>query len=79
MTLKASKTLNEKITGIATIILPEAYTEEIQDVLSAAKAPKKDGKGYRYPTMGGVPFEGVSMTNGRKVIRNLIYSQLLAT
>lgn len=76
LTLKAGKRLIETITSIATIILPETYTKEIQEILSAAKAPKKDGKGYRYPTRGAMPFAGVFITNGRKAIQNMISSNL---
>lgn len=75
LTLKASGRLFERVTSISTIILPETYTEEVQEALSAAKAPKKDGKGYRYPVMGEMPFEGVFVTNGRKAIQNLVKFQ----
>ena len=36
-------------------ILPEKYTKEITEILSAAKASKKEGTGYRYPTTGRIP------------------------
>ena len=75
LTLKASKELFEKLSEISTTILPETYTEEIQEILSAARAPKKDGEGYRYPKIGGMPFIGVSVTNGRKAIQNMIKYQ----
>ena len=35
-------------------------------ILSAAKAPKKEGTGYRYPTTGRILYAGMSPTNGRK-------------
>ena len=38
----------------------------------AAKAPKKDGKGYLYPVRGGRPFAGTFMTNRRKAILGLL-------
>lgn len=72
LTLRTSKNLFEKISGISTIILPKAYTQEVQEVLSSAKAPKKDGGGYRYPKMGRMPFTGTSVTSGRKAIQNMI-------
>lgn len=72
LTLKATKGLYEKISGISTIILPETYTEEVQEILSAAKAPKVDGKGYRYPKTGGMPFVGAAVTNGRKDIQSML-------
>lgn len=40
LTLKTTKGLYEKISGISTIILPETYTQEVQEILSAAKVPK---------------------------------------
>jgi hypothetical protein len=53
-------------------MLPERYAEDIEEVLSAAKASKKDGNGYLYPVRGGRPFANTFMTNGRKAILSLI-------
>lgn len=75
LTLKATKRLSEKITGISTIILPETYVQEVQEILSAAKAPKKDGRGYQYPKIGGMPFVGASATNGRRAIQSMLSYQ----
>ena len=72
LTLKATRRLFQKITGISTIILPETYVQEVQEILSAAKAPKKDGRGYQYPKMGGMPFVGVAATNGRRAIQGML-------
>lgn len=72
LTLKATKKLFEKISGVSTIVLPETYVEEVEEILSAAKAPKTDGKGYRYPKTGGMPFTGVPVTNGRRAIQNML-------
>lgn len=72
LTVRASKKLYEKINSFSKIILPEKYTKEITEILSAAKAPKKEGTGYRYPTIGKIPYAGMSLTNGRKAIQNLI-------
>ncbi|HHX61508.1 MAG TPA: hypothetical protein GX707_12490 [Epulopiscium sp.] len=70
--LKTTKGLYEKISGISTIILPETYTEEVQEILSAAKAPKIDSKGYRYPKTGGMPFVGAAITNGPRAIQSML-------
>lgn len=72
LTLKATKGLYERISGISTIILPEVYNTKVQEILSAAKAPKTDGKGYRYPKTGGMPFAGVAVTNGRRSIQKML-------
>ncbi|HHT50882.1 MAG TPA: ISLre2 family transposase [Eubacteriaceae bacterium] len=72
LTLRASKNLVNAITSISKIVLPGVYTEEIYEVLSASKSPQKDGKGYRYPRTGAMPFTGTFVTNGRKAIQNLI-------
>lgn len=75
LTLKITKKLTQKITGISTIILPETYVEEVQEILSAAKAPKKDGHGYQYPRRGGMPFVGACTTNGRRAIQGMLSYQ----
>ena len=72
LTLRATKKLTQKITGISTMILPETYVEEVQEILSAAKAPKKDGHGYLYPRRGGMPFVGACVTNGRRAIQSML-------
>lgn len=72
LTVKTTKSLYEKISGISTIILPATYTREVQEILSAAKAPKKDGSGYKYPKTGGMPFVGAAVTNGRKAIQSIL-------
>ena len=71
LTVKINQTLYDTVTKISRVIFPEKYTEEIMnDVLSASQAPKKDGKGYRYPYNGGTPFAEAFMTNGRSAIKN---------
>ncbi len=72
LTAKVSQTLYEKITNISEIILPEKYTKEAIEILSAAKAPKKEGKGYQYPRAGGIPFMETFVTNGRSAIKNMV-------
>jgi len=52
--------------------LPERYTQEIEEILSAAKSPRTDGKGYLYPVRGSKPFEDTFLTNGRKAIINML-------
>lgn len=70
--LKVCENLYEAVTSLSKAILPERYAEDIEELLSAAKAPKKDGNGYQYPVRGGRPFVGVFMTNGRKAILGLL-------
>lgn len=72
LTAKVSQTLYEKITNISEIILPEKYTKEAIEILKAAKAPKKEGKGYQYPRAGGIPFMETFVTNGRSAIKNMV-------
>ena len=72
LTSKVCRTLYEKITNLSKVILPERYTQEICQVISAAKAPLKDGKGYKYPVTGKTPFEGGFITNGRKAIQSMM-------
>ena len=72
LTLRATKKLFEKISGLSTIVLPETYVQEVEEILSAAKAPKTDGNGYRYPKTGGMPFTGVPVTNGRRAIQSML-------
>ncbi len=69
---KACGSLYETVTSLSRAVLPEQYTEKIEEVLSGAKAPKKDGQGYRYPVKGGRPFSEGFMTNGRKAILHIL-------
>lgn len=69
---KVCGSLYETVTSLSKMTLPEHYTERIEEVLSAARAPKKDGKGYLYPVRGERPFTGAFMTNGRKAILGLL-------
>jgi hypothetical protein len=69
---KACGNLHETIITLSKIVLPLRYKETIEEVLSAAKAPQKDGKGYQYPFTGKSPFAGTFVTNGRKAILNLL-------
>jgi len=70
--LKVCENLYEAVTSLSKVTLPERYAEDIEEVLSAAKAPKEDGNGYLYPVRGGRPFANTFMTNGRKAILSLI-------
>lgn len=72
LTTKVCRSLYEKVTNFSRIMLPEKYTQEINEILSAAKAPKKDGKGYQYPVIGRTPFVDAFVTNGRKAFKNMI-------
>ena len=69
---KVCGSLYETVTSLSRVTLPEHYTERIEEILSAARAPKKDGKGYLYPVRGRRPFIGAFMTNGRKAILGLL-------
>jgi len=64
--------LHQAVTSLSKVELPERYTQEIEEILSAAKAPKTDGQGYLYPVRGGKPFNSTFVTNGRKAIINLL-------
>lgn len=69
---KASKRLNEVVERYSKIVLPEEKTYEIIQILSASKAPKKDGKGKDGNIhKGQIPFTNYPITNGRKVIRSM--------
>lgn len=68
---KTCGTLYETITSLSRAVLSERYTEEIEGVLSATKAPKKDGRGYQYPVRGCRPYVGAFLTNGRKAILDM--------
>ena len=69
---KVSGSLYETVTSLSRMTLPDHYTEKIEEVLSAAKAPKKDGRGYLYPVRGKIPFTEAFMTNGRKAILSML-------
>lgn len=69
---KKSGKLNQIINKFSRIILSEEKAEEIIEILSASKAPKKDGKGVIGRTQRGlIPFTNCTLTNGRKSIRNM--------
>ena len=69
---KVCGNLYETVTSFSRIVLPERYTETIEEVLSAAKAPLKEGQGYRYPVKGSSPFAEAFVTNGRKAILSML-------
>ena len=71
LALKTSKTLTETIRKISQIILPETMTTDIIEILSSAKAPKKDGYGNEFRNCSR-PFVNASMTNGRKAILKML-------
>ena len=69
---KASKRLNEVVERFSKIVLSEEKTIEIIQILSASKAPKKDGKGKDGNIHKGQrPFTNYPVTNGRKAIRSM--------
>jgi len=69
---KASRRLNEVVEKYSKIVLPEEKTAEIIQILSASKAPKKDGKGKDGNIhKGQIPFTNYPVTNGRKAIRSM--------
>lgn len=70
--IKTCGNLPSTVTSLVRTMLPEHYTEVIEEVLSAGKAPKKDGKGYLYPAKGNHPFADTFMTNGRKAILGML-------
>ena len=69
---KVCGNLYETVTSLSRTVLPDRYTEKIEEVLSAAKAPMKDGRGYLYPVRGDRPFTESFLTNGRKAILNML-------
>ena len=69
LALKAMKSLSKGIAEIVKIGLPERYKDDIMEVLSAAKAPKKDGCGYEGKHCS-MPYEGVKMTPEEKKFGN---------
>jgi hypothetical protein len=69
--LKRGGNLDAFICGLSEMKLPVTFKEATTAILSAAKAPKKDGRGFAYPRTGGLPFAGVFTTNGRIAIKGL--------
>jgi len=76
LSIKTCGNLPGTVTSLARTMLPEHYTEVVEEVLSASKAPKKDGKGYLYPVKGNHPFAETFMTNGRKAILGMLGDRL---
>jgi len=71
LALKTSKTLTDTIKKLSQIILPESMTTDIIEILSSAKAPKKDGHGNEFKNCSR-PFVNASMTSGRKAILKML-------
>ena len=72
LTAKATGRLKRTIKSFSKIVLPPTKTREITRILSAAKAPKVDGKGYAGAiNESQVPFRNSAVTNGRKAIRTM--------
>lgn len=76
--IKMCGSLYEKVSSLSRVALPACYSKNIEAVLSAAKAPKKDGNGYSYPVNGGMPFVDTYATNGRKAIIQMLKERSLA-
>lgn len=76
LSIKTCGNMPGTVTSLARTMLPEHYTEVVEEVLSAGKAPKKDGKGYLYPVKGNHPFVNTFMTNGRKAILGMLGDRL---
>lgn len=69
---KSSGKLKEVTERLKRPLIEEKTVEEIwDDILLSAKAPKKEGKGYRYPVMGHLVGLGMS-TRGDRVKLNTI-------
>jgi len=69
---KASRRLHDVIERFSRIVLPEDKSIEIIEILSASKAPKKDGKGKDGNIhKGQIPFQNCAVTNGRKAIHDM--------
>lgn len=69
---KASRRLHEVVERFSRIVLPEDKSNEIIEILSSSKAPKKDGKGKDGNIhRGQIPFKNCAVTNSRKVIRKM--------
>lgn len=61
----------ETIRKVSQIILPENMTADIIEILSSAKAPKKDGHGNEFRNCSR-PFANASASNGRKAILKML-------
>lgn len=65
----------------STMTVPIEYEKVITEPLTAARSPKRDGKGFNYPYKGGTPFDGQFTTNGRKAVKKMLgyrnYSELV--
>ncbi len=72
LNIKICGDLHQRVTGLSKTVLPAHYTEVIEEVLSAAKVPAKEGKGYNYPVVGSAPLANTFMTNGRRAILGLL-------
>ena len=69
---KASRRLHEVVERFSRIVLPEDKSNEIIEILSSSKAPKKDGKGKDGNIHSGqIPFRNCAVTNSRKAIRKM--------
>jgi hypothetical protein len=66
---KRSGMLGETIFSLSDMSLPMPFEQMVTDVLSAAQAPKFDGKGFHYPVNGGMPFFGTYTTSGRRAVQ----------
>lgn len=73
---KVCGNLYDTITSLSRTALPERYIETIEDVLSSAKSPKKDGRGYLYPSRGRTPFAEAFVTNGTKAILSMLSDRI---
>jgi hypothetical protein len=69
--LKRSRRLDETMASLSDMRLPVTIEEAIAKVFSAAKAPGKDGSGFRYPVTAGLPFVNAATTNGRNAVKDL--------
>ena len=69
LSAKRSGTLNETIFSLSSMLLPMSFEQMVTEVLSAARAPKTDGKGFHYPINGGMPFYGAYTTSGRRAVQ----------
>lgn len=69
---KSSEKLKEVTERLKRPLFEEKTVEEIWDnILLSAKAPQKDGKGYRYPVMGHLVGSGMSTRGDRAKINTM--------
>jgi hypothetical protein len=66
---KRSGRLDDTISSLSAMSLPMPFEQMVTDVLSAAQAPKVDGKGFHYPVNGAMPFYGAYTTSGRRAVQ----------